>query len=68
MPKLMNNIMTVQEAADYLRIHRMTVYRHLVKGKVPGVKVGGQWRVRKELLDIWLLDTKGRYRRNWSAT
>ena len=34
------------EAADRLGVHYMTVYRYLRTGRLPAVKVAGEWRVR----------------------
>lgn len=43
-------LMTVKEAAAYLRCHASTIYRLLRKEKLPGVKVGNQWRIDGDLL------------------
>ena len=48
-------IMTLKEVAKYLGVHSMTVYRLLKENKLPGFKVGGQWRTKKEVLDNYLL-------------
>ena len=48
-------IMTLKEVAKYLGVHSMTVYRLLKEKKLPGFKVGGQWRTKKEALDNYLL-------------
>ncbi len=48
-------IMTLKEVAKYLGVHAMTVYRLLKEKKLPGFKVGGQWRTKKEVLDTFLL-------------
>lgn len=42
-------IMTIDEVAEYLRIHRMTVYRWAKAGTIPMFKVGGRggWRARR---------------------
>jgi excisionase family DNA binding protein len=45
------DILTPEEAARYLRVHSQTVYRRLRAGKLPGAKVGDQWRIRKADLD-----------------
>jgi excisionase family DNA binding protein len=42
---------TPDEAASYLGISVMTIYRLLKKGGLPGAKVGSQWRIRKSDLD-----------------
>ncbi len=45
-----HQLLTVEEAAAHLRLNPQTVYRLLRAGKLPGVKVGRQWRVR--LVDL----------------
>ena len=46
-----NGIMSIQEISDYLKIKEQTVYRLLQQGKIPALKFGGQWKVKKEHLD-----------------
>ncbi len=48
-------IMTTKEIAKYLGVHEMTVYRWLKKGVLPGFKIGGRWRSKKDLLDAHLV-------------
>ncbi len=50
----MKEIMTPREAAEYLSIHVRTIYRLAKLGEIPGRKVGGSWRFRKDTLDAWL--------------
>ena len=47
-------VMTVKQLADYLQIDEQTVYRMARAGKIPAVKVAGQWRFKKDLIDQWL--------------
>ncbi len=47
-------ILTPREAAEYLSIHVRTIYRLAKKGDIPGRKIGGSWRFRKDALDQWL--------------
>ena len=49
-------IMTPKEAAKYLGLHLITVYRLVKKGSLPGFKIGGQWRFKKDFLDGWIAD------------
>jgi excisionase family DNA binding protein len=49
-------IMTTKEIAKYLGVHEMTVYRWLKKGILPGFKIGGRWRSKKDLLDAYLVE------------
>jgi excisionase family DNA binding protein len=47
-------IMTPREAAEYLSVHVRTIYRLAKNGDIPGRKVGGSWRFKKNALDEWL--------------
>jgi len=44
---------TAEEIAKYLRIHPYTLRRLAREGKIPGFKVGGQWRFRKDEIEKW---------------
>ena len=46
-------IMTLDEVARFLRLHKSTVYRMAREGRLPGNKVAGQWRFKKERLVEW---------------
>lgn len=46
-----DQVMTVEEVAQYLKLHRQTVMRMAARGELPAVKVGRHWRFRKEYLD-----------------
>ena len=47
-------IMTVDEVAEYLNLHPLTVRRLAREKEIPAFKLGRQWRVKRELLDRWL--------------
>ena len=47
-------ILTPREAAEYLSVHVRTIYRLAKNGDIPGRKVGGSWRFKKNALDEWL--------------
>ena len=46
-----DEITRIKEAAEYLRITEGTLYALVKQKKVPGVKIGGQWRFLKKRLD-----------------
>jgi len=46
-----NDILDINEASEYLRIKKRTLYSLVSRGIVPGIKVGGQWRFKREMLD-----------------
>lgn len=45
--------LTIEEAAEYLRVSKRTLYRWLHDGLLPGYRAGprGPWRFRREDLD-----------------
>jgi excisionase family DNA binding protein len=51
---LEDDFYTVQEVADKLRVSYQTVIREIRAGGMPGVKVGGQWRVSDSALRCYL--------------
>ena len=51
------DVLTVEEVAEYLRIHPYTVRRLARTGKLPGFKVGGQWRFNRSQMNI-LINSK----------
>jgi excisionase family DNA binding protein len=48
------NVFTVQELASYLRMQPVTIYKHAKAGKLPGFKVGANWRFKKATIDQWI--------------
>ena len=51
-----NTVMTVDQVAKYLSLHPLTVRRLARDGEIPALKIGRQWRVKKELLDQWIVE------------
>lgn len=47
-------VMTIKEAADYLKINVMTAYRLANSGQLPAVRIGRSWRFHKPTLDAFL--------------
>ena len=48
------SLLRVDEIAALLHVSPGTVYRLLRDGELPGVRVGGQWRFRREDCEGWL--------------
>jgi len=46
--------MNIKQLAEYLQLRPGTVYIWAQKGKLPAIKVGRQWRFRREEIDAWL--------------
>jgi excisionase family DNA binding protein len=51
--------MTVREVAAYLNVDEKTVYRLTTRGRLPGFKVAGAWRFKREDIDEWIERQKG---------
>lgn len=47
-------IMTLAELANYLKVAEKTVVRMAREGKIPATKVASQWRFMRSLVDDWL--------------
>lgn len=51
--------MTIDEAAEYLRVKKRTIYDWVKKGKIPAIRTVGQWRFKKVKIDHWLENGHG---------
>lgn len=47
----MKEIMGIKDVSTYLNIKEQTVYRLVQQGKIPAIKIGGQWKVKAEHID-----------------
>lgn len=48
------DVLTLDEAAAYLRIPKETVERQAVKGHIPGRRIEDTWRFLRDAIDEWL--------------
>lgn len=49
-----DEILTLKEVAQYLKLAEKTAYRLAAEGKLPGFKVGGSWRFKKRDIENWI--------------
>ncbi|MBU1998701.1 MAG: helix-turn-helix domain-containing protein [Candidatus Omnitrophota bacterium] len=54
MSMIINELMTIEELASYLKVSRRTIYDWLKRSKIPALKLVGQWRFQKEKIDAWM--------------
>lgn len=47
-------VMTLDELAIYLKLPKSTAYKLVQEGRIPGQKLGKQWRFGKNAIDQWL--------------
>ncbi|MFC1467615.1 PTS sugar transporter subunit IIA [Verrucomicrobiota bacterium] len=50
----MDEIMTLEEVAKYLRVSERTVYDWAQKGDIPGGKLGTSWRFKRVDIEAWV--------------
>lgn len=53
-----DEILTLKEVAEYLKLAEKTAYRLAAEGKLPGFKVGGSWRFKQQDVAAWIEDQK----------
>jgi len=60
MTEQIREVMTPEQAADYLQVNRETVYRYIREGKLVASKLGRTYRLPKRSLDLLLWATRTR--------
>jgi excisionase family DNA binding protein len=55
------DVMTAEQAAEFLQTSRDTVLRKARAGTLPAAKLGREWRFRRTDLDAWLAAGGDRY-------
>lgn len=51
---MIDEILTVSEVAELLKVAEKTVYTMAQKGELPAFKVRGQWRLKREDIHAWI--------------
>lgn len=47
-------VLTVEQAADFLQVHRLTVYRYIREGLLPAVRLGKMYRLLARDVEAFL--------------
>lgn len=53
---MQDEIITIEEVAQYLRVSERTVYDWAQKGEIPAGKIGTVWRFKKDEIERWVSD------------
>jgi len=53
---MIQEIMTARQVAAYLLVDERTIYKLARQGGVPSMKILGQWRFKKSLIDAWIVE------------
>ena len=54
------DILTPDQAADYLQVNRETIYRYIRDGRLTASRIGRSYRIRKQSVELLLLSTSTR--------
>ena len=49
-----NEILTIKQVADYLKVNARTIYKLACEEKIPAFKVGGSWRFQHNAIERWI--------------
>ena len=58
-----HDVLTVDELAEYLKVHRSTIYRLVKARKLPGFRIGKDYRFIREQIDGWRIAQEKREKR-----
>ena len=48
-----NEIMTLEEVAEYLKLKPQTIYTWAQEKRIPAAKLGKEWRFKRSIIDAW---------------
>jgi excisionase family DNA binding protein len=54
MSSMLQDVLTLDEVAKYLRLPKETVERQAFQGRIPGRRIEESWRFLKKAIDHWL--------------
>ena len=49
-----DEFITVEELAERLKVSPRTIQRIIDRKQIPAIRIGRQWRFRREWVDVWL--------------
>ncbi|WOS62049.1 helix-turn-helix domain-containing protein [Sinorhizobium fredii] len=49
-----DEILTIREVAELLKINEKTAYKLAAQDKLPGFRVGGAWRFKRSTIEAWI--------------
>ncbi|HJZ85681.1 MAG TPA: PTS sugar transporter subunit IIA [Polyangia bacterium] len=54
-----DRLLTAREIAAYMQMGERTVLKLAEGGGLPGLRIAGQWRFKREVIDAWLVERMG---------
>jgi len=49
------SFLTLGQAANILQVSKRTLHRLIQRKQMPGLKIGGQWRIRESEFNKWVV-------------
>lgn len=49
-----NDILTVEEVAEYLKLAKKTVYKLATEERIPAFRIGKFWRFKRTEIETWI--------------
>ena len=49
-----DDILTVKEVSEVLRVNRSTLYKLIRQGRIPDFRIGSDWRFQADLIARWM--------------
>jgi excisionase family DNA binding protein len=53
-----HGIVAIKQLSEFLTVSEKTIYRMLEKRRLPAIRIGGQWRFRKQHIAAWFDNPK----------
>jgi excisionase family DNA binding protein len=64
----MNNIVTVKEVKNFLKLSESTIYKLISGGEIPAFRIGDSWRFDMEEIKAMVENAKKRIKDNLKAS
>lgn len=49
-------LLNIKQVAEYLQVNKMTIYKLVRQKRIPAFKVASEWRFKRDLIDLWLMN------------
>ena len=55
----MNEIMTIKQVAEYLKVSPRSIYKLVKDGSIPTFRIMNMWRFERSKIDQWINEING---------
>lgn len=66
--KKMDQLLTIKEVCEMIRVSDDTIYKEIKDGKISGIKIRTEWRFKKEAIEDYLESRTVKASKRKSAT